>query len=151
MCDHFAMLQQRYEDFSSEILILSFCVYVSTLHIFLLCLFSYSGLILVLKSFLFYPYCYSRCGRLSSYSLSKGGCCTRSYSSISHYPVSFLNTKLTSHHLSHSLEQKASARANMCAFQVMMNDVLLFLFFRTRASNCLEAGMPFRHTAINSS
>ena len=71
MCDHFAMLQQRYEDFSSEILILSFCVYVSTLHIFLLCLFSYSGLILVLTSFLFYPYCYSRCGRLSSYSLSK--------------------------------------------------------------------------------
>jgi len=26
MCDFFAMLQQRYEDFSSEILILSFCV-----------------------------------------------------------------------------------------------------------------------------
>jgi len=50
------MLQQRYEDFSSEILILSFCVYVSTLHIFLLCLFSYSGLILVLTSFLLYPY-----------------------------------------------------------------------------------------------
>ena len=74
MCDLFAMLQQRYEDFSSEILILSFCVYVSTLHIFLLCLFSYSGLILVLTSFLFYPYCYSRCGRLLSYSLSKGGC-----------------------------------------------------------------------------
>ena len=143
ICDLFAMLQQRYEDFSSEILILSFCVY-STYSF-------YSDLILVLTRFLFYPYCYSRCGRLSSYSLSKGGCCTRSYSSISHYPVSFLNTKLTSHHLSHSLEQKASARANMCAFQVMMNDVLLFLFFRTRASNCLEAGMPFRHTAINSS
>ena len=56
MCDLFAMLQQSYEDFSSEILILSFCVYVSTLHIFLLCLFSYSGLILVLTSFLLYPY-----------------------------------------------------------------------------------------------
>jgi hypothetical protein len=84
MCDLFVMLQQRYEDFSSEILILSFYVYVSTLHIFLLCLFSYSGLILVLTSFLFYPYCYSRCGRLSSYSLSKGGCSIRSYSSISH-------------------------------------------------------------------
>ena len=48
MCDLFAMLQQRYEDFSSEILILSFCVYVFTLYLFLLCLFSYSGLILVL-------------------------------------------------------------------------------------------------------
>ena len=57
--------------YSALILILSFCVYVSTLHIFLLCLFSYSGLILVLISFLFYPYCYSRCGRLSSYSLSR--------------------------------------------------------------------------------
>ena len=32
----------------------------------------YSDLILVLTRFLFYPYCYSRCGRLSSYSLSKG-------------------------------------------------------------------------------
>jgi hypothetical protein len=42
------MLQQRYEDFSAEILILSFCVSVFTLYIFLLCLFSYSGLILVL-------------------------------------------------------------------------------------------------------
>jgi len=55
MCDLFAMLQQRYEDFSSEILILSFCVYVSTLHIFLLCLFSYSGLILVC-----HPFCFIR-------------------------------------------------------------------------------------------
>ena len=64
MCDLFAMLQQRYEDFSSEILILSFCVY-STYSF-------YSDLILVLTRFLFYPYCYSRCGRLSSYSLSKG-------------------------------------------------------------------------------
>ena len=71
MCDLFAMLQQRYEDFSSEILILS-SVSMYLLHVFLLCLFSYSGLILVLTSFLFYPYCYSRCGRLSSYSLSKG-------------------------------------------------------------------------------
>ena len=35
MCDLFAMLQQRYEDFSSEILILSFCVCVFTLCIFL--------------------------------------------------------------------------------------------------------------------
>ena len=34
MCDLFAMLQQRYEDFSSEILILSFCVCIFTLHIF---------------------------------------------------------------------------------------------------------------------
>jgi hypothetical protein len=48
MCDLFAMLQQHYEDFSSEILILSFCVYVFSLDLFLLCLFSYSGLILVL-------------------------------------------------------------------------------------------------------
>jgi hypothetical protein len=64
ICDLFAMLQQRYEDFSSEILILSFCVY-STYSF-------YSDLILVLTRFLFYPYCYSRCGRLSSYSLSKG-------------------------------------------------------------------------------
>ena len=47
MCDLFAMLQQRYEDFSSEILILSFCVYVFTLYLFLLCLFSYSGLMFV--------------------------------------------------------------------------------------------------------
>ena len=39
-----------------------------TLHIL------YSGLILVLTCFLFYPHCYSRCGRLLSYSLSKGGC-----------------------------------------------------------------------------
>jgi hypothetical protein len=54
------------------ILILSFCVYVSTLHIFLLYIFSYSGLILVLTCSLFWPYCYSRCGRLSNYSLSKG-------------------------------------------------------------------------------
>ena len=45
MCDLFAMLQQRYEDFSSEILILSFCVYVFTLYLFLLCLF-----------FLFWPH-----------------------------------------------------------------------------------------------
>ena len=72
MCDLFAMLQQRYEDFSSEILILSFCVYVFTLYLFLLCLFSYSGLILVLTCSLLCPYCYSRCGRLSSSSLSKG-------------------------------------------------------------------------------
>jgi hypothetical protein len=56
MCHLFATLQQRYEGFASEILILSFCVYVSTLHVFLLCLFSYSGLILVLTSFLLYPY-----------------------------------------------------------------------------------------------
>ena len=34
--------------------------------------FFYSDLILVLTRFLFYPYCYSRCWRLSSYSLSKG-------------------------------------------------------------------------------
>ena len=47
MCDLFAMLQQRYEDFSSEILILSFCVYVFTLCLFSLCLFSYSGLMFV--------------------------------------------------------------------------------------------------------
>jgi hypothetical protein len=47
MCDLFAMLQQRSDDFSSEILILSFCVYVFTLYTFLLCLFSYSCLILV--------------------------------------------------------------------------------------------------------
>ena len=38
------------------ILIFSFCVYVSTLHIFLLCIFSYSGLILVLTCSLFCPY-----------------------------------------------------------------------------------------------
>ena len=72
MCDLFVMLQQRYEDFSSEILILSFCVYVFTLYLFLLCLFSYSGLILVLTRSLVYSYCQSRCGRLSNYSLSKG-------------------------------------------------------------------------------
>jgi hypothetical protein len=54
------------------ILILSFCVYASTLHIFLLYIFSYSVLILVLTCSLFCPYCYSRCGRLSIYSLSKG-------------------------------------------------------------------------------
>ena len=57
---------------SHMILILSFCIYVSTLHLFLLYIFSYSGLILVLTCFLFYLHCYSRCGRLSSYSLSKG-------------------------------------------------------------------------------
>jgi hypothetical protein len=45
MCDLFAMLQQRYQDFSSEVLILSFCVYVFTLYLFLLCLF-----------FLFWPH-----------------------------------------------------------------------------------------------
>ena len=39
---------------------------------FLLYIFSYSGLILVLTCSLFCPYCNSRCGRLSSYSLSKG-------------------------------------------------------------------------------
>ena len=47
MCDLFAMLPQRYEDFSSEILILSFCVCVFTLCLFSLCLFSYSGLMFV--------------------------------------------------------------------------------------------------------
>jgi len=73
MCDLFAMLQQRYEDFSSENLILSFCVYVFTLCLFSLCLFSYSGLMFVLTCSVSCPYCcYSRCGRLSSYSLSKG-------------------------------------------------------------------------------
>jgi hypothetical protein len=72
MCDIFAMLQQRYEDFSSEILILSFCVYVFTLYLFLLCLFSYSDLILVLTRSLVCSYCWSRCGRLLNYSLSKG-------------------------------------------------------------------------------
>jgi hypothetical protein len=34
--------------------------------------FSYSGLILVLTCSVFCRYCYSRCGRLTSYSLSKG-------------------------------------------------------------------------------
>ena len=51
------------------LLCLSFCsTYVLNLHICSL----YSDLILVLTRFLFCPYCYSRCGRLSSYSLSKG-------------------------------------------------------------------------------
>ena len=73
MCDLFAMLLQRYEDFSTEILIHSFCVYVFTLYLFLLCLFSYSGLIFVLTCSVSCPYCcYLRYGRLSSYSLSKG-------------------------------------------------------------------------------
>jgi hypothetical protein len=45
-----------------------YSTYVLTLHILS------SGLILVLTCFLFYLHCYSRCGRLSSYSLSKGGC-----------------------------------------------------------------------------
>jgi hypothetical protein len=49
------------------ILIPSFCVFVSPLHIF-----TYSGLVLVLTCSLMCPYCYSRCGRLSSSSLSKG-------------------------------------------------------------------------------
>ena len=72
------MLQQRCEDFS-EILILSFCVYdddvfyiYSTSTFSYFACFSYSGLILVLTRFLVCSYCYSRCGRLSSYSLSKG-------------------------------------------------------------------------------
>ena len=47
-----------------------------SLFLFYICTYStysfYSDLILVLTRFLFYPYCYSRCGRLSSYSLSKG-------------------------------------------------------------------------------
>ena len=51
------------------LLCLCFCsTYVLNLHLYSL----YSDLILVLTRFLFYPYCYSRCGRLSSYSLSKG-------------------------------------------------------------------------------
>ena len=51
------------------LLCLCFCsTYVLNLHIYSL----YSDLILVLTRFLFYPYCYSRCGRLSIYSLSKG-------------------------------------------------------------------------------
>ena len=49
-----------------------------SLSLFYICAYStyslYSGLILVLTCFLFYPHCYSRCGRLLSYSLSKGGC-----------------------------------------------------------------------------
>jgi hypothetical protein len=60
------MLQSRYEYFSYVILILSFCVCVFTLHIFLLC--PHFGFDMLL----FCPYCYSRCGRLSSSSLSKG-------------------------------------------------------------------------------
>ena len=47
-----------------------------SLFLFYICAYStysfYSDLILVLTRFLFYPYCYSRCGRLSSYRLSKG-------------------------------------------------------------------------------
>ena len=47
-----------------------------SLFLFYICTYStysfYSDLILVLTRFLFYPYCYSRCGRLSSSSLSKG-------------------------------------------------------------------------------
>ena len=45
MCDLFAMLQQRYEDFSSEILILSF-----------LCLCIYSMSFLTVPIFLFWPH-----------------------------------------------------------------------------------------------
>ena len=60
-----------------------------SLFLFYICAYStyslYSGLILGLTCFLFYPYCYSRCGRLSSYSLSKGRLLsTRSFSSIFH-------------------------------------------------------------------
>jgi hypothetical protein len=60
-----------------------------SLFLFYICAYStyslYSGLIVVLTCFLFHPYCYSRCGRLSSYSLSKGRLLsTRSYSSIFH-------------------------------------------------------------------
>ena len=61
-----------------------------SLFLFYMCAYStyslYSGLILVLTCYLLYPHCYSRYGRLSSYSLSKGGCSqrTRSYSSIFH-------------------------------------------------------------------
>ena len=87
MCHLFATLQQRYEGFASEILILSFCVYVSTLHVFLLCLFSYSGLILVLTSFLLYPYLSTAiraAGGFQAIACQKGGCSTRSYSSIFH-------------------------------------------------------------------
>ena len=40
------MLQYRYEYFLYVILILSFCVYVSTLHFFFLYILSYSGLII---------------------------------------------------------------------------------------------------------
>ena len=51
----------------------SLSVSVYLLYIFfLLYIFSYSGLILVLTCSLLCPYCYSRCGRLSSSSLSKG-------------------------------------------------------------------------------
>ena len=65
--------REREERGRDEILILPFCVYVFTLYLFLLCLFSYSGLIFVLTCSVSCPYCfYSRCGRLSRYSLSKG-------------------------------------------------------------------------------
>ena len=70
------MVQERYEYFSSVSLILFLlCLCLCSTYVLTLSAYSlYSGLILVLTCFLFYPHCYSRCGRLLSYSLSKGGC-----------------------------------------------------------------------------